>query len=104
MIQIPLKAGHQRNIVCWLGSFLNVQCSWTSIAKKRYMFMIFRGGGGGCPDPLSPSGFAHARGGGGGGVWHIVNNNGILLIIMAIKPNIMDAPAIFQLGRSGINM
>ena len=66
MIQIPLKAGHQRNIVCWLGSFLNVQCSWTSIAKKRYMFMIFRGGGGGvrtlCP-PLD----SRMQGGGGRG-------------------------------------
>ena len=71
------------------------QWTWTRIAKKRYIFMIFLGG----PDPLSPSGSAHAK---GRGEWHIVNNNGILSILIAIKPIIVDAPAIFQLGRGGM--
>ena len=38
----------------WFGQGLQ-----TNIAKKLYIFVIFRGGGGG-PDPLSPSGSAHA--------------------------------------------
>ena len=29
---------------------------WTKIAKKPYIFVIFQGGGGEGPDPLSPSG------------------------------------------------
>ena len=31
----------------WLGSFVIFQGIWTSIAKKPYIFVIFRGGGGG---------------------------------------------------------
>ena len=50
--------GHLRpNIECRLGSILVFQEIWTSITKKPYSFVIFKGGGGGwCP---APSGSAH---------------------------------------------
>ena len=71
-IQIPLKSGHHRpasekplkwrfagvpmmvNIECWLGSFVIFQEIRTSIAQKLYIFVIFRGGGGGSGPPVSP--------------------------------------------------
>ena len=43
---------HHSNIECWLGSFVIFKVIRTSIAKKPYSFVIFRGGGGG-PDPCS---------------------------------------------------
>ena len=46
------------NIECWLGSFVNFQGTWTSIARKPYILWFFSGG----PDdqccPI-PSGSAH---------------------------------------------
>ena len=52
-IQIAIKAGYHRPAIeCWFGSFVICQGIRTSIAKKPYVFVIFRGGGG--PDPLSP--------------------------------------------------
>ena len=44
------------NIECWLGkcSFVIYQGIRNSIAKKPYILGIFEGGGGG-PDPLSPT-------------------------------------------------
>ena len=38
------------NNECWLGSFVIFQGIRTSIAKKPYIFVIFKGG----PEPLSP--------------------------------------------------
>ena len=57
-IQIQLKEGHQQpgqlwpNIKCWLGSFVNFQGVWTSIAKKPKTDLS---GGGSLP----PSGSVH---------------------------------------------
>ena len=49
MIQIPLKAGHNRPasetpLTCLLGSFVIFQGMRASIAKKSYIFVIFQGG------------------------------------------------------------
>ena len=53
--QIPLLAGHHQpasktpfkwpNIECWLGSFVIFQGTLTSIAKKPYILVIFKGVG-----------------------------------------------------------
>ena len=52
-------AGRQRpNIECWLGSFVIFQGIRTSIAKKTYIFVIFRGTG--PPAPPPPSVSAHS--------------------------------------------
>ena len=40
------------DIECWLGSFVIFQGIRTTIAKKSYIFVIFKGVGG--PDCLSP--------------------------------------------------
>ena len=45
------------SIESWLGSFVVFKGTWTSIAKKRYIFVIFQGGGSGPPVP--PCGSAH---------------------------------------------
>ena len=44
------------NIECWLSIFVIFQGILTSIAKKPYIFVIFRGwgGGGGLDPPLHP--------------------------------------------------
>ena len=45
------------NNECWPGSFVIFQGIRTSISKKPYIFVIFRGGGGwggGPPPPLNP--------------------------------------------------
>ena len=47
------------NIECWLSSFVIFQGIRTSTTKKTFSFVIFQGGGGG-PDPMPPSGSAHA--------------------------------------------
>ena len=39
----------------WLGSCVNFYGIWTSIARKPYIFVFFRGSG----PPVSPSGSAH---------------------------------------------
>ena len=50
------------NIECWLGSFVNFQGIWTSIAKKPYIFVIFQGVQTHCPPPPPPSsGTAHGQ-------------------------------------------
>ena len=43
------------NTECWLESFVRLQGIRTNIAKKPYIFVIFKGG----PDPCPPSGSAH---------------------------------------------
>ena len=50
------------NVEWWLGSFWEFQGIRSSIAKKFYDFVIFQVGGGGGPDPLTPSGSAHGTG------------------------------------------
>ena len=49
---VSLACRRWPNIECWLGSLVIFQGIRTSITKKSYIFVIFRGGGG--PDPLSP--------------------------------------------------
>ena len=55
------KYHYKRAIIieCWLGSFVVFKRIWISIAKKPYIFVIFRGGGVRTPAP-PPSGSAHA--------------------------------------------
>ena len=47
---------------CWpnFKCFAFFQGIRTNIAQKPYIFVIFQGGGGGGPDPLSHSNSAHA--------------------------------------------
>ena len=55
---MPLLAGYQRHIECWIGSFMILWGSGPVLLRNPIFFVIFQGG----PDPLfPPSGSAHVQ-------------------------------------------